>query len=587
MFILAVILFTTAIMADIESNITLNGSPSNFQQITANGGTISYDVGAGYGYQIGKYYNSSDLTNRVFRTYWYISLNDIATNATISSVTVTIYNSTSGYTLNLTLVPSQSNNAQANWSAIGNGSILHQGVQYNPNPFSSTTIKNAMQSALSNRAFIIGALSQSESNASSYASMSLSLSVTYTRPPAQISFAAHNDMDGNTGGHIGVGINVSASSRTSPYTGSAVEAQTANIQAYDDNNYNSNNGYYYLFNDSEAPQNKSTLSKLSGGSPHYFGNSSSGSYSFTQYDNGSEFVAYLSKICSTTFQGKVSVVYNNNQYNFNSGGNLGIVTGNSFTATASSYYTSSDWIDYAFNNWTWSGGSSTSVSITQTASANNTYTANCTVTADAEPMHFHFTSSDGQPITIAWTEHPNPNVTQYQVWRWIKGGSISAIGTVSRGTTSFTDNAYKQANNGGATNGLFYTVKAFFAPSGTWNNPGYLNISGAVVIQSPNSIRNNFSQESAKEIPTEYNMENYPNPFNPVTVINYQLPQNGFVTIKVYDILGREVATLVNENKTAGYYKVNFDAGRLTSGIYIYTINANNFFLSKKMLLMK
>jgi hypothetical protein len=66
MFILAVILFTTAIMADIESNITLNGSPSNFQQITANGGTISYDVGAGYGYQIGKYYNSSDLTNRVF-----------------------------------------------------------------------------------------------------------------------------------------------------------------------------------------------------------------------------------------------------------------------------------------------------------------------------------------------------------------------------------------------------------------------------------------------------------------------------------------------------------------------------------------
>jgi hypothetical protein len=70
-------------------------------------------------------------------------------------------------------------------------------------------------------------------------------------------------------------------------------------------------------------------------------------------------------------------------------------------------------------------------------------------------------------------------------------------------------------------------------------------------------------------------------------VINYQLPQDGFVTLKVYDMLGKEVATVVNEYKNAGYYKINFDASRLTSGVYIYTINTNNFFLSKKMLLMK
>ena len=73
------------------------------------------------------------------------------------------------------------------------------------------------------------------------------------------------------------------------------------------------------------------------------------------------------------------------------------------------------------------------------------------------------------------------------------------------------------------------------------------------------------------------------------------MPENGFVTIKVYDVLGKEIATLVDGNRTAGYHNVNFDASRLTSGIYIYTINAGNpssgsgrgFIQSKKMLLMK
>ena len=86
----------------------------------------------------------------------------------------------------------------------------------------------------------------------------------------------------------------------------------------------------------------------------------------------------------------------------------------------------------------------------------------------------------------------------------------------------------------------------------------------------------------------EYTLsQNFPNPFNPATTINYQIPQTGFVTLKIYDILGKEVATLVNEQKNQGRYSVNFDASKLASGVYIYRFRANDYVSSKKMLLLK
>jgi parallel beta-helix repeat protein len=94
--------------------------------------------------------------------------------------------------------------------------------------------------------------------------------------------------------------------------------------------------------------------------------------------------------------------------------------------------------------------------------------------------------------------------------------------------------------------------------------------------------------KTASKTPIEYALsDNYPNPFNPTTTINYQIPEDGFVTLKVYDILGREVASLVNENKKAGYYSRDFDASKLSSGVYIYKVTANNFVQSKKMLMIK
>jgi len=89
-------------------------------------------------------------------------------------------------------------------------------------------------------------------------------------------------------------------------------------------------------------------------------------------------------------------------------------------------------------------------------------------------------------------------------------------------------------------------------------------------------------------LPIDYGLsQNYPNPFNPITSIQYQLPEPAFVTIKVYDVLGNEIETLVNEERNAGSYKIDFNGLELTSGIYYYRIAADNFSQTKKMILLK
>jgi hypothetical protein len=81
--------------------------------------------------------------------------------------------------------------------------------------------------------------------------------------------------------------------------------------------------------------------------------------------------------------------------------------------------------------------------------------------------------------------------------------------------------------------------------------------------------------------------QNYPNPFNNFTVIYYSIPEEGFVILKVYNLLGKELAVLLNEEKQTGNYEVSFDATGLLSGIYFYRLQAGNYIETKKMVLMK
>ncbi len=144
-----------------------------------------------------------------------------------------------------------------------------------------------------------------------------------------------------------------------------------------------------------------------------------------------------------------------------------------------------------------------------------------------------------------------------------------------------------------ADGGLTFT-SAFTATSGTFNDMDFavngcpsgwaVTSSGAIYKMS---ILTGISGTS-EIIPDNYSLkQNYPNPFNPTTNINFSIPKSGLVTLKIYDMTGKEVATLVNEVKSAGSYLVGFNASNLPSGAYFYRVSSGNFVDTKKMMLIK
>ena len=110
-----------------------------------------------------------------------------------------------------------------------------------------------------------------------------------------------------------------------------------------------------------------------------------------------------------------------------------------------------------------------------------------------------------------------------------------------------------------------------------------LLLDSASIIGSPTGII--YEQQSSSNL---FELtQNYPNPFNPNTKIKYSIPHNCFVSLKVYDLLGNQITTLVNEEKSSGKYEVEFNARNLSSGIYFYRIKAGNFVGTKKLILLK
>ena len=188
--------------------------------------------------------------------------------------------------------------------------------------------------------------------------------------------------------------------------------------------------------------------------------------------------------------------------------------------------------------------------------------------ADVTPVNLESFSAvyDAGTLTLHWMTATETNNKGFDIERksghqWQKIGYADGNGTTAqRQSYSFKDNNPLPGLN-------YYRLKQIDF-SGQYKYSEELQIE----LQQPAAF---------------YLYQNYPNPFNPSTIIRYELPQNSFVSLKVYDILGNEAASVVNETQAAGVYTVQFDASKLSSGIYFYTLKAGKFSKTVKMILMR
>ncbi len=155
----------------------------------------------------------------------------------------------------------------------------------------------------------------------------------------------------------------------------------------------------------------------------------------------------------------------------------------------------------------------------------------------------------------------------------VAGELVNASGEVVAVNNSTSSNPFVLTAPSAGT----YTVNAGYkSPSRVWGSASaVINLTG-------------IDEELVGLKPESFALfSNYPNPFNPSTRIRYAISQSAFTTLKVYSVLGQEVATLVNEEKTPGVYEINFDATNLTSGTYLCKLQAGNFTVTKKMIFLK
>ncbi len=216
--------------------------------------------------------------------------------------------------------------------------------------------------------------------------------------------------------------------------------------------------------------------------------------------------------------------------------------------------------------------------------------------ADARATNFNglgLYEADGiVGVTRKNTARPLHNVIIYSMETGALVGSFASAESVVGGVItdipggggfSIRDVNVDAAGNVMIVNSSFEAFRIFSPPDGpnsyTTNSPFSVDVDGGGVT-SVNEI--------SSTVPSEYSLEqNYPNPFNPSTTINFSISTSEFVTMKIYNSLGQEVSTVVNEFLNAGSYEVNFNAENLVSGMYIYQITAGSFTSTKKMLLLK
>lgn len=186
-----------------------------------------------------------------------------------------------------------------------------------------------------------------------------------------------------------------------------------------------------------------------------------------------------------------------------------------------------------------------------------------------EPIPVELTSFTaaviGNSIKLEWSTATETNNKGFEIQRGINNRDLVTVGFVGGKGTTTEKQIYSYIDTERQPGTVYYRLKQ-------------IDFNGSYDYSKVVEVTRVVSYELT---------QNYPNPFNPTTTITYSLPQNGLVTLKVYDVLGSEVAELVNGQIDAGVHKVNFNGVNLNSGVYFYTIKTGNFSETKKLMLMK
>ncbi len=173
----------------------------------------------------------------------------------------------------------------------------------------------------------------------------------------------------------------------------------------------------------------------------------------------------------------------------------------------------------------------------------------------------------GNDVNLSWKTVTELNNRGFEIERKDASGNWSKIGYISGNGTTTRIHEYTFSEKGLKDGNYSYRLKQI-------DYDGAYDYSNIVEVEVGTPITFALNQ-------------NYPNPFNPATTISYRIPAAAVVSLKIYDISGSEVATLVNARQDAGYYSINFDATNIASGMYFYTIKAGEFTSTKKMMFIK
>jgi M6 family metalloprotease-like protein len=242
----------------------------------------------------------------------------------------------------------------------------------------------------------------------------------------------------------------------------------------------------------------------------------------------------------------------------------------------------SPWSGYGAYNWTGSAATTIGMEITGTSGTNinvKFYTTSPVNGPPSKPVGPRLSSNSGQygNIRFSWAANVEPDFSSYEVWR-----KVDLLGNVWGVVATTTDT-------------FWVDPEYIYAPGGGDFRPTY-----KVRAKDTQNLWSSFSDSTSVRaehygkrfagnlVLSEFSLrQNYPNPFNATTTFTYGFPEDAFVSLKVFDVLGREIATLVNQHQQAGGHNIQFDASNLPSGIYLYKLRAGTFSAVKRMLLLK